>query len=100
MQLLNECYHASKQTALNIIAKNTLDWGKESCYRIMNLLDLQDNLENTSDLEFSPEKCEFINHSSFQSLLPYFWSGPFRIAESPWLVSTFYFCCICLRKSN
>lgn len=110
MQQLNECYHTRKSAAFRLITKCSLNWGQESCYRIMNLLDLQFNPENTSDLQFSPEKCELITHPLFQNVLPYFWSGPLRIESisskdnsfysRPWLVSSLYFWCICQRMSN
>lgn len=90
--MLNECYLASKDTTLQLIARININWGGESCSRVMNL----------SDLQFSPEKCELITHPSFQALLPYMWSGPLHIGDNdskvksyyysrPWLVSIFYF---------
>lgn len=86
IQLLNECYNADEETTYRLITQRMQYWG-ESCFRIMNLLDLQ----------VEPENSELITHSSFQDVLSSFWNGDLDTRNSqvklfylrPLLVRTF-----------
>ena len=86
IQLLNECYNADEETTYRLITQRMQYWG-ESCFRIMNLLDLQNNQVNS----------ELITHPSFQDALGTLWNGDLNIGNSeakpyyssPWLVSAF-----------
>lgn len=89
VQLLDECYSVNQDTTDHLIARHMEGWNKESCFRIMNLLDLKVN----------PENSQLITHSSFQDVLSYFWNGDLDIENAqfksfvtkPWLVRIFLF---------
>ena len=98
IQLLNECYGGNGYTTHHLISRHMKDWNKESCFRIMNLLDLNIN----------PENSQLITHPSFQDLLSSFWNGDLDIENphvksnnsSPWLVSAFSFLMYISEKVN
>ena len=89
VQLLDECYSVNQDTTYHLIANNMEGWNNESCFRIMNLLDLKVN----------PENSQLITHSSFQDVLSSFWNGDLDIENAqfksfvtkPWLVRIFLF---------
>lgn len=87
IQLLNECHRTNEDATYRLVSCYMEEWGGESCFRIMNLLDLQ----------VEPENSELITHSSFQDVLSSFWNGDLDTRNSqvklfylrPLLVRTF-----------
>ena len=83
VQLLNELYQTNEDTTYQLVVQHMGNWRHESCFRVMNLLDLRSN----------PGNSELITHSSFQAALNTFWNGDLDTANIQhylWLVSTVY----------
>ena len=67
IQLLNKCDSTDENSTYRLIARHMKGWNGESCFRMINLL----------DLEITPKNSQLITHPSFQHALSAFWKGDF-----------------------